>query len=75
MSNKNKSIRQKCREERNKEVWILKTQEGKIIDSFRGRATLLIEKKKYEKIYLQELLIERDNSILKSMKEALKNVK
>ena len=71
MPNKNKPIRQKCNEERNKEVWILKTQDGKIVDKFRGIATLLIEKKKYEKMYFEELIIERDNSILKSMKEAL----
>jgi len=71
MPNKNKPIRQKCNEERNKEVWILKTQDGKIVDKFRGIATLLIEKKKYEKMYFEELIIERDNSILKSMKYAL----
>lgn len=65
-------INQKTREERNKEVWILKTQDGKIVDKFRGKATLLIEKKKYEKLYIQELVIERDNSILESMKEVLK---
>jgi len=75
MTNYQTPTNQKVAGELNKEVWILKTKDGKIIDKFRCKARLNLEKKKLEKSYFQELIVERDNSYSKKLKEVLNDKK
>ncbi len=76
MSNKDKAINQKIALEINKQVWILKTKEGNIIDKFRQKQVAIKEKRRKEKLYLDtELILERDNSYREQLKEGLKNAK
>ena len=72
MSNKKKPINQRLPGERNKEVWLLKDMNGKLIDSFRQKAVAYKIKKKKEKELFLELIVERDNSIINKMKGNLK---
>lgn len=76
MTNKNNTIKQKTPGERNKEVWVLKDSNGKIIDTFRQHQTAKNEKYRREKEYFgEELTIERDNSYIKNLKERLNEKK
>jgi hypothetical protein len=52
-------INQKNPLEFTKETWNLKRKNGEILNSFRGRETALKFKRKYEKIYLEEIILER----------------
>lgn len=76
MSNKNKTIKQKESGERNKEIWILKEPEGKVIQKFRQLQTARVEKTRLEKSYYGvELILERDNSYTKNLREVLNEKK
>ena len=67
MSNKDKPINQKIRKEVGKKVWLVKTKEGKLIDSFRQLAVAKKEKTKLEKERSEGLILERDNSIRENL--------
>jgi len=67
MANKNIATNQKSGFERNKQVWILKDEEGNIIDSFRIKSVAEREKIKLEKRYIKNIILERDNSLRKNL--------
>lgn len=57
---KNKPIRQKSREEREKEVWKLYENEN-VVESFRNKGTAIREKEKIERDGLRKLELRRDD--------------
>lgn len=59
MSNKNKPIEQKNFFEKNKEVWGIVTPDGKVVETFRTKATANNMKKYYENRYFMKLEIKR----------------
>ena len=67
MANKNNAITQKIDAERNKQVWILKNKEGKLIDSFRSKYVAIEEKRKLELLNFEGLILERDTSIRENL--------
>ncbi len=72
MTNRGKPIKQKIGLERNKEVWLLKNPEGKVIEKFRQRSVAVkVKRKKELDSFGEEYSIERDNSYLEKLKEVL----
>ncbi len=58
----NKPIRQKSREEKEKEVWKL-YENGEVIDSFRTHGAAEREKTKLERNELRKLELKRDSKL------------
>jgi len=66
------SINQKESGERNKQVWILKTKEGKVLERFRQKKLVKDKKKYYLDHLFMETEIERDESYKERLKENLR---
>jgi len=45
---------------RGKKIWILKTEEGKVIDKFITKGVALRTKRYYKKNYFMDLIIEKE---------------
>ncbi len=69
MGNRKGLIHQKESGERNKQVWILKTMEGKVLSKFRQKKVEEDKQNYYEKALLTETILERDKSYIKNLKK------
>ena len=71
MGNLKGVIHQKEAGERNKQVWILKTMEGKVLGKFRQKKVAEDKQHYYEKALLTKTILERDKSYVKNLKKKI----
>ena len=71
-------MNQKTGIERNKKIWLIVDEEGKVIrinkikQSFRGKTSAEKKREELEKIYLKKLFLKRDNKYRDELKKLIK---